>query len=438
MKQLRLRHGLFLLLLGLNLSLLALLSQRFDHAWDLSSGRGNSLSRETADLLELLQAPLTITAFLPDHPVARGAVSELVQRMRRSGAGIRLEFVDPSADPDQARRADIERIGAVLLEYRGRSELTTGPREADILIALRRLLSDRQPWLIALSGDGEASPLRFGGTSLGVWGQLLQRQGLRIAEVNLAATGSIPDNADLLLLAAPATELSPIAQMQVQRWLQQGGNLLWLAEGEGQAWLADVLGIRFLPGTVVDAAAADLGLEQPTHAVSAQHPEHPATGRLAAPLVLPGARALQPYRQDWNSQALASSSPRSWNETGALTGTIQRNAAAGEVQGPLGLAFALSRATEQGAEQRVAVIGDVDLFTDASLGLGANRGFALALVRWLTTQDRLAEVRLAEARDRSLRWSGQVTAALGLALVVLLPLGFALMGWLIPRRRRQR
>jgi hypothetical protein len=332
----------------------------------------------------------------------------------------------------------VSRAGALVVSYGQRSERVDQPSEAGIADALARLARRGNPWVVALGGHGERPLQGDAPAALGQFGALLEQRGYRVLSLSLTDTPQLPENAALVVLAAPTAELGPSALQGLESWLDHGGPLLWLSDGAARpAALAARLGLQALPGTVVDAAAAEQGFDTPAVAVAARHPDHPATAGLEAPVLLPGALAWQLQEQEgWRATALLQSSPRSWNETEQLRGELRRDPAAGEERGPLTLGVALTRQTA-GGEQRIAVLGDADLFSNAALGLGANRAFALALTHWLTGEQRLLGVPPREAPDLRVDWSTTTAAVVALGLLIVLPallLGTGL--WIRHRRRR--
>jgi hypothetical protein len=433
----RTRALLFHVLLGLCVALLAALATRLAWEADWSQHGRNRVQAATAALLQQLDAPLELTAYAPDQAVFRAGIEALVERLRRAGGRVALAFVDPVREPERARAAGVRRPGELVLRYAGREEHLPRADEATLASALARLVRTGSPWLVALRGHGERDLLGSADTDLGQFGRLLETQGFRLVALSLTETPQIPDNTAALIVAAPDQDLNAAEQRRLADWLEHGGALLWLAERPLPEALAQRLGLATLPGRVVDAAAADAGLDDPTVAVSARHPAHPSLGTVEAPLLFPGALAWEETAQeDWRTWQLAASSPRSWNETGTVRGRVAREAAAGERAGPLPLALAFTRAHATG-EQRVAVVGDVDWLSDAWLGRGANRQFGVGLVRWLTAQHGLLEAPLAEPPDQRIAWSPALGGAAAVLWLLLAPLGLALTGlWVRAHRRR--
>jgi ABC-type uncharacterized transport system involved in gliding motility auxiliary subunit len=260
-----------------------------------------------------------------------------------------------------------------------------------------------------------------------------------VQPVALADTGQVPRNTGLLVLAAPRQALAAAEQQAVLDHLAGGGNLLWLFGDGGldeAAGLAEALGITRRPGVIVDAAAATLGAAEPTVAVVAHYPDHPAVARLDTVAGFPGALALVAESPDWEAIPLLQTGAQSWNETGPVKGEVALDAGRGEQRGPLSLGWALARSRPGGGEQRVVVVGDADFLSNAVVGNGGNLDLGLNLVRWLAEDDALLDIPLRVAPDRQFDLSRPAAAALGATFLLVLPLGCVAAGLWIRRRRR--
>ena len=81
--QLRLQSGLFLLLFVALLALLAWLSNRYPVTIDLSANQRNSLSQETARLLENVDASLAATLFISPVNERKAVLETLFERYQQ-------------------------------------------------------------------------------------------------------------------------------------------------------------------------------------------------------------------------------------------------------------------------------------------------------------------------------------------------------------------
>jgi hypothetical protein len=466
--------GVFALLLLAIVLTTGWLAARHDPYFDWTSSGRNSLTPESIAVLERLPAggpPLAITVFAPrEHPVGR-AVEQLLARYRRHRPDLAIHWVDPQRAPERARDADVRLLGQVMLEYRGRRENLTALGEGTLSSAIARLTLDRAPWIAVLEGHGERSPTGATGPDIGRFAQLLRQRGFRLRPLDLASAGSVPTNTDLLLVTQPSIALFPGEAKALVDYVESGGNLLWLMDPAsstadagaglmGLEPLARVLGIRPLPGTVVDARAGELGFDAPSFAVVDDWPAHALGRDLERPAVLPGSLAFEvTAAPGWLMDATLASSPQSWNETGPIRGEVRLDPAAGEEPGPLPLAMVLTRPPpaheDDGAsagdtvdgpeagdtggttEQRVIVVGDGDFASNAHLASAENRTLALRMARWLTgLEDLITPPPGADDRD-NFTLSTPRTWAISAGAVVLLPALLLGAGLLLRWRREQ-
>jgi hypothetical protein len=412
------------------------LAARHDHYWDWTRDRHNSLSPQSLEALAALKAPLHIGAYVGrDHPLA-DTVERLVALYRQARPELKLRFIDPQRSPEQARQADVTVLGQLVLEYQGRRETLRELSEATLTAAIARLGSDRPTRVSALIGHGERSVLSPAGADLGRFAQLLQGQGVQVQALDLAVQERVPEDADLLLISAPAVDLFPGEVEHLVEYVKGGGNLLWLMDPGSLGGLEPVaseLGLRVLPGTVVDANVRDLGIDSPTVAMIADFPDHPLTAGLTAAVLLPGAAALAlQVAPGWTMVARLATRAGSWNETSPIRGKLSRDPAEGEEPGPLAVALVLTRPSPKGqGEQRALVVGDGDFLSNAGLEQGGNRDLGLRLVRWASGRAGPDAAPVRWAGDREIRLDDFRRLLIGGLSLLILPAFFLFSGLLI-------
>ncbi|HEB97376.1 MAG TPA: hypothetical protein ENI96_13220 [Sedimenticola thiotaurini] len=440
MSRQRLENLLFYLLLAAAIALAGWLGDRYGRAWDWSDSARNSLGSASVQLLQRLDAPLEMVSFAPPDPALRQRIGDILERYRRQRPDlVRIRFVDPARQPQLTRELGIRLAGELRLGYRGRSENLRTLDEEHISNAIQRLLLRGESWIVGLTGHGERRLDGSANHDLGEFGRELERKGYRVQSLNLAESPEIPDNTGLLVIAGPQEDYLPGEVKQIRRYLEQGGNLLWLLDPgplHGLEPIASRLGLTLLPGTIVDAEAGALGLDDPTVAVVSRYPEQAAVRRFDRITLFPGAAALRVKPgAGWQVAALLQTQARSWNETGPIRGRVRRDPEQGEQAGPLDLGIALTR--NQPRDQRVLLLGDGDFLSNAFLGNAGNLDLGLALVRWLSHNDNLIQIPARTAPDQNLELSRGAGLAIGLGFLILLPLGLLLTGVLIWWRRQR-
>jgi ABC-type uncharacterized transport system involved in gliding motility auxiliary subunit len=441
----RLQNALFVLLFLAVMGLLAWLSQRHSMQWDWTSGGRNTLSEASAALLEHLDGPVQITAFAREDETLRGAIVNLVERYRRAGADMRLEFINPDLAPERVRAEGITLDGELLIRHQGRSERLAELSEQALTNSLQRLARGGERRVRFLTGHGERAPDGKANFDLGVFVSELQRKGMRVESLNLAETGAVPADTAVLVVADPRSKPLPGEIQALLDYLERGGNLLWLHEPDSPApldGLADALGIRILPGVVVDASTRLFGISDPSFALVTQYPPgEPITRSFSIVTLFPRAAAMETDEAaGWQAAPFLRTLERSWTETGPVSGKIRYDEQDGERKGPLNIGIGLTRKTdtEPAREQRVAVIGDADFLANSYLGNGGNLQLGLNLFNWLGHDDRFIAIPPKAAPDRNLVLSRTASLLMGAGFLVILPLGLLAAGGLIWWRRHRR
>jgi len=444
-------HALLVIVLA---ALLGFLTTRFGFNQDWSHARSASLGDASLAVLKTMDGPVEVTSYASRQGGLRAVIADFIDRYRRAKPDLSLRFVDPDADPNAMRAAGVAIDGELELRYKERSERLKVLSESEFSAALLRLSRAHERIVAFLEGDGERQPLGQANADLGKFVAALAGRGLRAVPLPLASTGKVPDNADLVVVANPQVKLAPAVAAELVDYVDRGGALLWLAEpgepalgdGGGLDRLAQALGIRVLPGTVVDGSGTAFGLADPSFVAINAYPKHAIDAGFALTTLLPQPTALAKLADSrWATASLLQSSAKSWNETshipkaGEAGDTIRQDADAGEIPGPLDLAFALSRVSPRPDrhEQRVVVIGDGDFLSNSFLGNGGNAEFGQRVFDWLLGDDAQVSVPDRSAPDRELKLSQGTLTALAAAFLVILPLLLAASGVLIWWRRRR-
>lgn len=467
------QHVISLVLMVAALSMLGWLSVRYKVQADWTAGNRNTLTEGSRRLLKAMPDPIRFTIFAPPNAGNRRDLESQVQRYQRFKKNIRLEFVDPSANPKRVREENISAVGEAVVEYQGRKEHLNALSEPAITAALQRLSYSGETWVVFLEGHGERSISGDDPTALGRFAQTLRDKGLKLRALNLVRDPKIPDNTSVLVIPSPTRAPLEGEVKLIKDYLDRGGNLLWLADPDNPAGmqpLADALGIAWQNGYAVFPDYQILGLNHPGYFLATEYPATPITQQMTDITVFPLARSLT-WKQDsgWNAQPFLRTGDRAWLETGPLTGEIGFDPNSGDIPGPLTIGLELTRdvkvsaeaaagaaspvaaasgagaakaeekqAETQNKQQRVALVGDSDFLANPYVEQLGNTQLGLNLIQWLAAHDTQINVNVPRAPDIALtipRW-GMWLIAPGFVLVLpLVLLGFGVARWAVRRRR---
>lgn len=445
----RLDGWLFALLLVLAVAAIGYLSTRYAHQADWTANGRTSLSAESRAVLARFDGPVEIVSYANPQGDLRQTVAGFLQRYQAVKSDLSLRFVDPQLDPAKMRELGITVDGALILHYKDREQRLDELSERSLTNALERLLRGSDRIVAFVTGDGERRADGQANADLGTFMAQLEARGMRAVPLNFAQVTAVPEHTDLVVLASPSLALPPGAVQALVAYVQNGGNLLWLSEPAnddlGLKPLADALGVRVLPGVLVDGSGTALGLHDPRLIALGDYPPQAITRGFTLTTLFPQASALAKVTQgDWAVAPFLRSGAQSWTEFQPIDNSkpsdIRLDADAGELKGPLDFGFALSRLSPSPdkSEQRAVVIGDGDFLSNTFLGNGGNRALGERVFDWLLGDDKLVELPPRGAPDRLLQISQTELNALSFGFLVALPLLLLLIGGLIAWRRRRR
>jgi ABC-type uncharacterized transport system involved in gliding motility auxiliary subunit len=429
---------------------LGFLSSR--HVWtaDWTRGARASLAPESVAVLSKLPGTVDVVGYLSPTGPLREQTAAVIERYSREKHDLKLSFVDPDLDPAASRQLGISGNGALLVRYKGREERVESPiNERNLSNALERLARGGERIVAFVTGDGERQADGVANADLGTFMQQMERRGMRAVPLNFGQTQGVPEHTDLVVLASPSAALTPQAVGALVDYVHGGGNLLWLTEPGnadfGTGALADVLGVRVLPGVLVDGQGSTLNVKDPRIIVASDYPFHAITRAFRDTTLFPQASALaQVSDHDWAVVPFLRSSDRSWTAFGGIDNdkpsTIAFHPETGELKGPLDFGFALNRLSPspEKSEQRAVIIGDGDFLSNTYVGNGGNRALGERIFNWLLGDDVLVDLPARGAPDRVITVSQDGLNALTFGFLVALPVLLIACGGFIAWRRRRR
>ena len=449
----RLNNVLFVaLLLGVAGSL-AWVSTRYNYQADWTANARHSLSPASVKLLQQAKGPIAVTAFARDTRQLRDHIRDVIGRYQRYKSDVSLSFINPDTDPARAQAMGVTKDGEVVIEYGGRNEHLKPfeLKEQNITNALQRLLRSGERWLVFLDGHGERRAQGQANNDLSLWVKQLEDKGFKTRSLNLAQAGSIPDNTTVLVISAPQVDLLPGEVKAVEDYVSRGGNLLWLGDPgplHGLEPVAKELGVKFLPGIVVDLTTQLLGIQSAAIAAVTSYGASPVTKDFNLLTVFPLAAGLSVEApKGWQDDGFLKTGESSWVETGKLTGKVQFNEK-DDIRGPVTLGETLTRtakpasaqagAADGGKQQRVIVTGDGDFLANQYVGNVGNLDLGMNMINWLSDDEHFLDIPAKATPDTSLQLSPLQSGIIGFGFLFGLPAVLLVSGMTIWLRRRKR
>ncbi len=457
-----------MVLLALGVVVLAnALSVRHSTRWDLTETKRHSLSPQTVKVLQTLKMPVEAIAFFrSDTPGKRTAEDLFKQYASHSKGSFTWRMEDPDRAPGLARRYGVESYGTVVLERGGKgetkSEKILDAEEEKLTNGLVKVTRDGRRVVYVVKGHGEADIASGERAGLSQAKEQMDKANYEVKELTLARDPKIPDDAAMLLVAGPRTDLFQQELEAVDAYIARGGKVFFMVapfQSDGlRPYLARYgfdLGDDLVVETNPIGRLFGVGPEVP---VVNQYDSHPITRDMGGVMTLfPLTRSVAPAKtlpKGVQVQTLAHTSAQSWGETDKAA--LQRGEAKPDPQdrkGPLPVAAVATVEPQAGAKgpagagteerkparARLVVVGSANLASNQFLGAQGNRDFFLNVVSWLAEEEDLISVRAKDARQTPIFLTSSQSQAVFWLPVVVLPGAVVICGIVaVARRRRAR
>lgn len=225
---------------------------------DISSTRIYDVSETTTDLLDSLDKEVDMTVLAVKDETDERITTFLSKYVGLSDK-INIEWIDPVLHPsalteydttentivvsceDTGKTTEIA-FGDILVMdeysyyYYGSTTYSEFDGEGQLTSAVNYVTNDVEKTIYQTSGHGESS---LSSTIT----DLMEKNSYNLSEVNLLMTESIPDDCDLLLMNAPAADLSDDETQMLTDYLSGGGKLMILLGDKNASELPNLTGI---------------------------------------------------------------------------------------------------------------------------------------------------------------------------------------------------
>ena len=384
----------------------------YSQQWDLTENQINTLSKQSQNIVAELEQPLEVLIF--DRQLDP-ELENLLQNYRRYSDRFRFELIDPEQQIGLAQQYGVQSLGEVYLRYGEKQQkLGTGNVQSGVLTetqltnGIAKIRRDRPLDIYFLQGHGEASlELVEGGLAQAI--QNLTDRGSKVSSLNLAQSGKIPDDADLIVVAGATRKLLVAEVSTLQQYLKTGGNLLLLLSPNIDLGIEPILqnwGIELDRRLIVDGSGASsvMGFG-PAVVIVNNYGKHPITASFDDSITLfPEASPLKIIEKaEVSSTPLAITSQQTWAENDLQAEEITFDAST-DLSGPLNVAIASIRQQPQPA--RLVVFGSTAFATNGWFEQQLNGDLLLNAINWLVGEDRdTLAIRPQEPANRRLNLS---------------------------------
>ena len=442
------------------------LSSRRNKRWDLTANQAYSLSPQTRQILDKLDAPLKVRVF--DKPTEFDRFRDRLSEYEYVSKKVSVDYIDADKDPIKANQNQVQQYGTVVFDYKGKTERVTSSEESQLTNGLIKLITGKERKVYFLQGHGEKDMANSERTGYSAIAAALGSENFKVDSLVLLQQQTVPADATIVAAAGPTTDLFPPEIEALKKYLQGGGKVLLLLDPPDKAdappltnliAFAKEFGIDVGTNVVVDVS--EVGRMMGTDAsvpVAAKYPSHPITEKFRLVTAYPLARSVTAVSGGANghsAQSIIETSANSWGETDLAdlfkSGKVE-NDKTKDLQGPVMLGAAMSEPVGGPApaptpgknakdeppkpDMRLVVIGDSDFASNSALGIQGNRDLFLNVMNWLAQQENLISIRPKDPDDRRITLTDYQQKGVMLFALIGLPVaifGLGIYGW--TRRR---
>ena len=438
------------------LGIINFIGARYDSRVDLTDGQLLTLSSASQEVARSLATPTQILIFSSN---ADSSDQRLLENYRRYNSDLSYEYIDPFANPERAQALGVTTEGEVFVQAEptqpestteGTLEDTNGRTLLVQTVDLQQRLSERTlTSKLAQLSQNETATAYFlqghdeyviDGSRPGLFeaASRLESENFTVVTLNLAETDSVPEDADVVIVAGPQQELFETEVIILKDYLDSGGSLLVMVDPRVETGLETLMnqwGVLPEETVVVDTSGGGqlVGLG-PAAPLVTDYGDHPITeafeqGRSFFPVARPLQIREVPdieetpllfTNQNSHTQALSDDDELSVDPNQPPTG-------------PFVLGVALSGPNDA----RMVVIGNSSFATDGLFNQQLNGDVFLNAVSWLSKiENPTLEIRPKEVTDRRLNMTVQQQIVLTVLALIMLPLaGLVGAGTLWLKRR---
>ena len=316
--------------------------------------------------------------------------------------------------------------------------------EGALTSAISYVTNEDLPTVYTLTGHGESEL----STS---FSDAVEKQNVTLSELSLLTVEEVPEDADLILIYAPQSDLSEEECDTLSAWLKEGGRLLLITDPEETAGSRTNLE-ELMAGYGVTAAEGIVLEQDQNHYISgAPYYLLPSYGShdITSPLSEGGYYVLLPIAQGLLvsdslpdnvsvSKLLTTSSDAFSKIAGYSLSTYEKED--GDIDGPFSLAVAITETLDSGDESRLVWISSaaiVDDSTDSRVS-GGNSDFFLNCISWMCGEEESITIHSKSLSTTYLTISDGTAALLTAIVVGVLPAGYLAAGIVIRVRRKRR
>ena len=453
----------------------------FDKEMDWTAERTFTLSEQTKKILQSLDKEVKVTAFFSRDSTDYRAqnqlreVEDLLERYARESKKIKLEFVDPYADPLKAQEYKLDFNGTTVFEHEGKRESVTSVDEQKFTSSIMKVIRGEIKKVYFLTGHGERSVDDYDKQGFNKAKEALEKQNYQVEELALATQPQIPDDCSVIIIANPQSPFSEHEIDALKEYLdKKRGKALIMLEpspsisdpNQKLIEFLDEWGVEIKNDLVFDSERFTYPFGKSVPYVDVKQFYHPITRDIQMPVPFAWTRSVSPKEKsipDITVTSIARTTEREGFSWGEKSRNDEGNflddgyTKAKDTEAPVSLAVAVQREKDSYSsaksngrlrptaeeaptpiDTRLVVVGDSDFASNNEyFAMAGGLDFFLNSVNWLLMEEDLISIRPKPPEQRNLRMmSGREVRMVLLLSIFAIPYLVFILGLIVWWRRR--
>lgn len=440
--------------------------------YDISEQKLFTTGEQTAEVLEKLDEDITLY-LVAQQGGEDTTLLELLERYEGLSDHITVDTIDPVLYPnfvsqytdenlsensilvvgqERSRAVDYYDIYGYSMDYSTySSSLDSFDGEGQITSAIDYVTADEIPVLYTLEGHDEATL----STSLT---ESVEKENIEIRSLSLLTSESVPEDAEILLIYGPLSDISAEEKDKITAYLDQGGQVIYLRGYTDQDIpnldaLLKEYGISVTEGTVMEGSSDHYLPNYPYYLLPDINYSDYTSDVSSRYVLLPFSQGMTQVMSETeaeesdtglNYESLLTTSDQAYSKVNMDSQNLEMEE--GDIAGPFDLGVVVTKAidgeedTEDSREAKLVVFASETLLdgqTDAMVS-GGNSALFMNVVSQLVDHESTVSI---EAKSMAVTYL-TVTAGSaifwGLLTVLILPLFLLILGGVIWFQRRKR
>lgn len=391
------------------------ISYRHHKRFDLTGSKRYTLSDQTTKILKSLKKEIKVTGFFNQIQRAEElAFRDLLEQYSYTSSMFSFEFVDPDKNPGKAKRYQITSYGTTVVGSSDKEEKIFETGEEKLTNAILRVTRDGKKIVYFLRGHGEKNIEKINEEGYSFAKKAIEDSNYEVKEILLATTDTLPDDANLLIIAGPQKPILKNEFETIKKFIEINGKVFFMIDPGDFPRLTGFLkqyGMVLGQDIVIDRVSRIFGAD-PSMPVITQYSEHPIVNGFSVPTFFPLTRSVKKTSnpvENISVVPLVMTSPNSWAETDYEKGEAVFEKGK-DIKGPIPIGMVASLSNKRNIaspsthlvkteddknikEGRIVVIGDSDFASNSRINVLGNSDFFLNVINWLLEEDDLISIR---------------------------------------------